>query len=78
MNAEEPGEPTPPASRARSDGRTLLAIAGPVLFTPPAMALADRDFSVSGVPAVVVYVFLAWFVGILLTRWLARSRREGR
>ncbi len=59
----------------RTDERTVLAFTGPLLFTPPALALADREVAVFGVPSLVVYVFAAWLVGILLTAVVSRPRR---
>ena len=62
----------PPPARSRSDARTALALAGPVLFTPAALALATREWTFLGVPSVAAYVFATWLVGIVLTRLLAR------
>ena len=39
---------------------------------------ASRISQALGVPPLVIYVFLAWFVGIVLTRWLARPDEERR
>jgi hypothetical protein len=73
----ERGEGTPPPRpHARRDTRAVLALGGPVLFTPPALALADREATVFGVPALVAYVLGAWLLGILLTFLVAR--RDGR
>lgn len=52
----------------RTDARTIVTLVGPVLFTPAALALADREWTLFGVPAVLVYVFFVWLAGILLTR----------
>lgn len=70
-----PDKPSPRRDDERTDERTVLAIAGPLLFTPPALALADRDVTILGVPSLVVYVFAAWLVGILLTAVVSRPRR---
>jgi len=79
-SGQAPRAPEPRAARAatRRDVRAALALAGPVLFTPPALALADRDATVLGVPTLVVYVLVAWLLGILLTFLAAREPREGR
>lgn len=63
-----PQEERPLARRARGrrDIRTVLSIGGPVFFLPPALALADRDFTVFGVPTLIVYVFTVWLLGIVL------------
>ncbi len=71
-----PPAPPPPDDGERTDARTVLALAGPVLFTPPALALFDRDATMLGVPALVVYVFAAWLVGILLTAAVSRPPRR--
>ena len=56
--------------------RAVVALAAPVLFTPPVLAIADREATLLGVPLHVAYVFLAWFVGIAIIAVLAhRSRR---
>lgn len=67
----------PPAERERRDARTVLAVAGPLLFMPPALTIADRDVTILGVPSLVVYVFAAWFLGIVLTLLVSRPRRGG-
>lgn len=77
MNAPEekaglPLEPPPPPTGDRADARAAVAVGGVFLFTPAALALADRDLTVFGVPAVAAYVFAAWFLGIVLTARLAR------
>ncbi|UOM33348.1 hypothetical protein [Acuticoccus sp. I52.16.1] len=69
--------PPPRATRsgARADARTVVALAGPVLFTPAALLLADRPMRVFDVPAILVYVFSVWLVGIGLTWLLSRPPR---
>jgi len=59
----------------RSDARAVLALGGPILFTPPALALADREAAILGVPSLALYVFIAWLAGIVLTFLAARLRR---
>lgn len=71
-------EPRPARAATRRDVRAALALAGPVLFTPPALALADRDATVLGVPSLVVYVLGAWLLGIVLTFLTAREPGGGR
>lgn len=66
----------PPRASLRTDARVLLALGGPMLFSAPVMALAERDWTLLGVPALVIYVFLAWLVGIVLTALAARGPRE--
>lgn len=78
-----PTEPAPLAetarnAAARTDARIAVAIAGPILFTPPLLALADRGTMVFGIPTLVVYIFTAWLVGIVVTALAARSGRRGR
>jgi hypothetical protein len=53
--------------------RAALALGGPVLFTPPVLALADRDAAVLGIPTVVLYVLGAWLAGIVLTFLASRG-----
>lgn len=72
----DPPEPAPPAGTERTDVRVVVALAGPILFTPPMLALADRDGTVLGIPPLLVYVFTSWLVGIVLTALAAR--RAGR
>ena len=50
----------------RRDVRTVLSIAGPLFFLPPALALADRGFTFFGVPSLILYVFAVWLAGIVL------------
>lgn len=69
-----PPDPAPRRSSGRTDRRTVLAIGGPILFTPPALALATREVTLWGVPSLVVYVFSAWLLGIVLTALTARPR----
>lgn len=70
------GEPaaTPPEtlrSARRTDLRTLVAVIGPLLFSPSLLLLADRPWRVAEVPALLIYVFAVWLVGIVLTYLLA-------
>jgi hypothetical protein len=78
--ADTPGRRAPEEHRpaGRNDARAVLALGGPVLFTPPALALADRESTVLGVPSLAVYVFAAWLLGIVLTVLVGRRRRERR
>lgn len=69
--AEDEPKPTPPG---RTDARVAVALAGPILFTPPVLALFDRPASVFGVPTLITYVFLAWLAGIVITALAARRR----
>ncbi len=70
------GEAAP--DRVRGDARTVVALGGAVLFTPTALALSDRSFTVLGLPSALVYVLAVWLVGIVLTRSLARRRPDAR
>ncbi|WP_108663257.1 hypothetical protein [Acuticoccus kandeliae] len=78
MNRPEapPKKAPPEPSPERSDARAIVALAGPLLFTPPALALAQRDWSFFGIPTLVVYVFAAWLLGIVLTRAVNRRMRD--
>ena len=71
------GAPPGPAGgargRERADARTVAALAGPLLATPAALALADREGTVAGVPVVLVYIFAVWLAGIVITALLARG-----
>ena len=59
----------------RTDARTIVALAGPILFTPAALFLVDRPAEVLGVPFLLVYIFAVWLAGIALTFILARRAR---
>ncbi len=59
----------------RTDARTIVALAGPILFTPAALFLVDRPADVLGVPFLLVYIFAVWLAGIALTFILARRAR---
>lgn len=74
---EGQAEPPPDALRSnrRTDLRTVVAVVSPLLFSPAFLALADRPWRVADVPALVVYVFAAWLVGIVLTYLLAGRAR---
>jgi len=73
VNTEPP--PPPPARRApRRDARAALSAAGPLFFLPTTLAVADRDWSLFGVPALVVYVFSVWLIGIVLIAITAHGR----
>ena len=50
----------------RRDVRTVLSIAGPLFFLPPALAVADRGFAFLGIPSLILYVFAVWLAGIVL------------
>ncbi|MCF3932839.1 hypothetical protein L1787_05340 [Acuticoccus sp. M5D2P5] len=77
MKREEPPRAPPePIAPERTDLRTIVAVGGPLLFTPTALALAQREWTVFGVPSLVIYVFAAWLLGILLTRLLNRGMRD--
>ena len=78
MNSEPPrpvgGERQPPRrSGTRASARVALSAAGPIFFLPPALAVADRDFTIFSVPALVIYIFAVWLVGIIL---IAASTRQ--
>ncbi|MEM9221055.1 MAG: hypothetical protein AAGB11_01455 [Pseudomonadota bacterium] len=82
MNTEPPREiqdakPAPRRGSAWSDARAVLSAVGPVLFLPPALAIADREFSLFGVPALAIYVFSVWLGGIVLMALLWRRDRAG-
>jgi len=55
----------------------LLAVMGLVLLVPPVVTLFNRDVTIWGMPQIVVYLFVVWFlliVGtVLLTRFLPRE-----
>ncbi|MEM8662578.1 MAG: hypothetical protein AAGF49_00475 [Pseudomonadota bacterium] len=58
----------------------VLSVAGPIFFLPPVLAVADRDWTLFGIPALVAYIFTVWLVGIVLIGALSRVRdreREG-
>jgi len=72
--ARPPGDSgTTPRRPPRSAARTVLSIASPLFFLPSALALADRDATVFGIPALTIYVFAAWFAGIVLVALTARG-----
>lgn len=76
--SEEPPRRTEPRWRqprrsARADFRVAVAVAGPVLFTPPVLALANREGAIFGIPPLLIFVFLAWLAGIVLTAFAARD-----
>lgn len=71
------GEPVPePRRTRRSDARAALSAAAPILFLPPALSLADREWTLFGVPSLVVYIFAVWLCGIVLIARTNRRRRE--
>ncbi|WMS41217.1 hypothetical protein RDV64_14135 [Acuticoccus sp. MNP-M23] len=70
MNPEPPPARRPP----RPGARAALSAAGPLFFLPPVLAVADRDWSLFGIPALVIYVFSVWLVGIVLIALTAHGR----
>lgn len=73
----QPAQPPSPRRQARAGARAALSAAGPLFFLPPALAVADRDWSLFGVPALVIYVFSVWLVGIILIA-LTAGRQDRR
>lgn len=57
--------------RRRRDAALVLPIVGLVLFASPLLDIVAGWGSVMGLPAVVLYVFVAWFCLIALTVCLA-------
>lgn len=57
-------------STANLAGITLLAIA---LFSFPLLAVFDTGKLILGVPAIVLYLFVAWAAVIGLTAWAVRK-----
>jgi hypothetical protein len=45
---------------------TAVAMLGFLLFVPPLLALFDRQLWIFGLPALWVYIFVAWAVVIVL------------
>ena len=72
-------EPPPePRRTRRTDARAALSAAGPLFFLPPALALADREWTLFGVPSLVIYIFAVWSVGIVLIAITTRRGRRAR
>ncbi|RAH99523.1 hypothetical protein DLJ53_23725 [Acuticoccus sediminis] len=67
--------PPPPRRGGRADARVIVALAGPVLFTPTALIAIDRPLRILEVPAILIYVFAVWLIGIGLTYIFARRTR---
>ncbi|MEM0906542.1 MAG: hypothetical protein AAGJ94_04205 [Pseudomonadota bacterium] len=53
--------------------RAVLSTAGPIVFLPPTLAVADRDVTLFGIPALAVYIFSAWLIGIILIAFASRG-----
>ena len=50
----------------------ILPLGGVILFMPPYLQVFSRPDFLFGIPVLHLYIFGAWFLGILLTALLAR------
>jgi hypothetical protein len=58
--------------RRLADLAILLPIGAVLLFTPPYVGLMDGAATLFGLPALHLYIFGAWGLGIVLTALVAR------
>lgn len=58
--------------RRLADLAILLPVGAVVLFVPPYVGLLDGAATLFGVPALHLYIFGAWAIGIVLTALVAR------
>jgi hypothetical protein len=60
-------------SRRLRDAAAILPMGGVLLFTPPFMRVFDQPVTLLGVPLLHVSLFVLWFVGLVLTAFVARA-----
>jgi hypothetical protein len=54
-------------------GMLLLTVMGTLLMLPPAVYVFSQPHNLFGIPQIVFYLFVLWFVMIVGTALLARS-----
>lgn len=60
------------ARRRYRELAVILPLGGVILFMPPYLRIFNRADFLFGIPVMHLYIFGAWFLGILLTALLAR------